>query len=53
MTPAEEAMRKLILALQKERKDKGLDICYEDILNKLLDEKLLTLVEILLNEEEN
>lgn len=53
MTPAEEAMRKLISALQKERKDKGLDICYEDILNKLLDEKLLTLVEILLNEEEN
>lgn len=25
MTPAEEVMRKLILALQKERKDKGLD----------------------------
>lgn len=24
MTPAEEAMRKLISALQKERKDKGL-----------------------------
>ena len=53
MMPAEKAMRELISLLQKERKDKGLDICYEDILNKLLDEKLLTLVEILLNEKEN